>query len=365
MKRSVANWLVERHQCTEKEKRLRNLLIVNSGLIIDNGKWLDKRLDLEALDTEVLLVKVLKALNEEKNKLLNIYKDDNEDIGIVNSTVDIPKNQSLEVKRLIMKRPKFSNVQSVQDFITQMARTIMACNPNTSILATDFSLLAINYGLGQNTTIQNELHDLKVQNEKLTVDINTSKKEYDSLNDTYEHLKESYTDMFNDKNNELNKCNEELSICKEKIKKLSDHDTIETELKTKLEKDLEDTKTKLEKLEKDLDDIKEKNTKLEKDLDDIKEKNTKLKKENTTIKKTFRKIYRKKYNINKRFRQIKKRKYKLKKRFRRLRKHKNKIRKHKNKIRKRKYKLKKRKYKLKKRKYKLKKRKYKLETQTN
>ncbi|UYE99071.1 MAG: hypothetical protein [Betabaculovirus sp.] len=167
MKRSVANWMVEKQRCTEKEKRLRDLLVINSGLKIEGGRWLDRRFDLESLDTEVLLVKVLKTLTDDRNKLMSLNET-----GInAEDTNDFShgKNVSSELKRLFMKKPKFTNADSVREFILQMARTIIACNPNASVLSPDFTLLATNYGLSQDTAnLQAQIYELKTENEQIT-----------------------------------------------------------------------------------------------------------------------------------------------------------------------------------------------------
>nr|QNN89472.1 ORF42 [Pieris brassicae granulovirus] len=120
MKRSVANWVIEKHQCTEKEKRLRNLLITNSGLKLEGGKWLDKRIDLNAMDTEELLVKVLKAMNEQ-NLRFRTNDDDNDENNYDDegNIVSVSKNNNVtrETKRLFTKRPNFTDIKSVREFI--------------------------------------------------------------------------------------------------------------------------------------------------------------------------------------------------------------------------------------------------------
>nr|ADO85467.1 unknown [Pieris rapae granulovirus] len=162
MKRSVANWVIEKHQCTEKEKRLRNLLITNSGLKLEGGKWLDKRIDLNAIDTEELLIKVLKAMNEQNMRFRTNDDDNDENIyDDEGNIVSVSKNNNVtrETKRLFTKRPNFTDIKSVREFILQMGRTIIACNPSLQYLNEDFSYLAFNYGLAQDTPV--------VENEKL------------------------------------------------------------------------------------------------------------------------------------------------------------------------------------------------------
>ncbi|QBQ01593.1 PlxyGVORF38-like protein [Hyphantria cunea granulovirus] len=58
MNRSVVNWIRERNTCTDAEKRIRNLLLANSGQ--------RSTVSLEHLDTESLLVEVLKQINQER-----------------------------------------------------------------------------------------------------------------------------------------------------------------------------------------------------------------------------------------------------------------------------------------------------------
>nr|ARX72033.1 hypothetical protein EREL_044 [Erinnyis ello granulovirus] len=197
MNRSVANWMVEKHRCTEKEKRLRNLLVTNSGLRIEGGRWLDSRFDLESLDTEVLLVKVLKTLTEDRNKLMSLNEvGPNAIVNEDSNEFGYSKNVSGELKRLLMKRPKFSNIESVREFISQMARTIIACNPNASILSPDFALLANNYGLAQETTaLQTQMYELQTENERLTRNVAQLTQDNESLTEGYRTLQLAYQDL--------------------------------------------------------------------------------------------------------------------------------------------------------------------------
>lgn len=186
--------MVEKQRCTEKEKRLRDLLVINSGLKIEGGRWLDRRFDLESLDTEVLLVKVLKTLTDDRNKLMSLNET-----GInAEDTNDFShgKNVSSELKRLFMKKPKFTNADSVREFILQMARTIIACNPNASVLSPDFTLLATNYGLSQDTAnLQTQIYELKTENERIAANNIRLKQDNDSLTGGYQSLQVAYQDL--------------------------------------------------------------------------------------------------------------------------------------------------------------------------
>ncbi|QOD40006.1 Maph43 [Matsumuraeses phaseoli granulovirus] len=183
MNRSVANWVVERYQCTEKEKRLRNLLIANSGLRFKKGKWLNTKLDLDSIDTEELLVKILKVLNEDRIKFYTRDKDatnDNDDEEIIVTTAST--NVNSEMKRLIMKKPRFTDVDSVREFILQTGRALVACNPSARNIQSDYVYLAHHYNLAQSRSsdskLQKDLEDLQLAREE-------DKKAYLELNREY------------------------------------------------------------------------------------------------------------------------------------------------------------------------------------
>ncbi|APO13927.1 ORF43 [Plodia interpunctella granulovirus] len=144
MNRSVANWMREKYQCAEKEKRIRNLLISNSGLTLDKGRWLDTRIDLATIDTEELLVKILKVLNEDRIRYQACGPADAE-----NTIVDTRGQQKMdrEMTRLLSMRPVFTDVTSVREFIMQMGRALVACNRNANSLFADFGYVASSYGL--------------------------------------------------------------------------------------------------------------------------------------------------------------------------------------------------------------------------
>lgn len=101
---------------------------------------MDKRLDLDAMDTEELLVKVLKVLNEERTMRVG-----DEESAVVDT-------QTRSARRLRFMRPRFTNNDSVREFILEMGRTIMACDPSASDLSSDFTFLAHNYGLASGTS---------------------------------------------------------------------------------------------------------------------------------------------------------------------------------------------------------------------
>lgn len=282
MNRSVANWMVEKHRCTEKEKRLRNLLVINSGLKVEGGRWLDRRFDLENLDTEVLLVKVLKTLTDDRNKLMSLSETgpnaiNNEDTN----EFSYGKNVSSELKRLFIKKPKFTNVDSVREFILQMARTIIACNPNASILSPDFTLLATNYGLSQDTAnLQAQIYELKTENEQITT-LNTQLKESnDLLKSGYDSLRVAYQDQV-DLIESSNVAAEDTKVLREELQKVqSERNTLKARINTliathetdmeKLRQNLQNTNTKnLQRLEEEANKQKDK---IRKDLNDERDK---------------------------------------------------------------------------------------------
>nr|AIU36696.1 ORF50/51 [Cydia pomonella granulovirus]QGY99827.1 ORF50/51 [Cydia pomonella granulovirus] len=163
MNRSVANWVIEKHNCSEREKRIRNLLITQSGLKLENGKWIDKKVELSSIDTEELLVKVLKAIHDDKIRLYgelhssgkfdgNDYVNsggDDEDESVVRMAKQ--RNVKEEMRKLIQKRPTHTSVESVREFIYQLGRTIVACNPAAATLNSDIAYIANNYGVLRNT----------------------------------------------------------------------------------------------------------------------------------------------------------------------------------------------------------------------
>ncbi|UXX41848.1 hypothetical protein [Psilogramma increta granulovirus] len=282
IKRSVANWMVEKQRCTEKEKRLRNLLVINSGLKIEGGRWLDRRFDLENLDTEVLLVKVLKTLTDDRNKLMSLNEteinaEDTNQFGY-------GKNVSSELKRLFMKKPKFTNTDSVREFILQMARTIIACNPNASVLSPDFTLLATNYGLSQDTAnLQTQIYELKTENERITTDNTRLKQDNDSLTSGYQSLQVAYQDLLDNSEggNNCDKLTQNISVLRDELQTVqNERDNVKQQLNTllnkhemdmeKLKRDLQIANTKsLQRLEEETNKQKEK---IRKDLNDEREK---------------------------------------------------------------------------------------------
>ncbi|AKS25382.1 Clas39 [Clostera anastomosis granulovirus B] len=278
MNRSVANWMVEKHRCTEKEKRLRNLLVINSGLKVEGGRWLDRRFDLENLDTEVLLVKVLKTLTDDRNKLMSLSETgpnaiNNEDTN----EFSYGKNVSSELKRLFIKKPKFTNVDSVREFILQMARTIIACNPNASILSPDFTLLATNYGLSQDTAnLQAQIYELKTENEQITT-LNTQLKESnDLLTSGYDSLRVAYQDQV-DLIESSSVAVEDTKVLRDELQKVqNERNTLKVRINTliathetdmeKLRQNLQNTNTKnLQRFEEEANKQKDK---IRKDLND-------------------------------------------------------------------------------------------------
>ncbi|AEB00310.1 hypothetical protein [Clostera anachoreta granulovirus] len=173
MNRSVANIIVGKFECTEREKRLRNLLIANSGLRLENGRWLDRQTNIETIDTEQLLIKVLKAMND-RVMGAHVYADDGMDVDDdVRVVVTEKRSVKRESKRLFTKRPNFTDVNSVREFILQMGRTIVACDPSLQYLNEDFSFLAYNYGLTQDapnvevTRMTREVRDVTKEKERL------------------------------------------------------------------------------------------------------------------------------------------------------------------------------------------------------
>nr|UYX49676.1 unknown [Darna trima granulovirus] len=198
MKRSWANWIVGNYECSEKEKRLRNLLITNSGLKLQNGKWLDKRIDLNQLDTEELLVKVLKVLHDER------YKEESLD---VNRKLSIAK----EARRFINKRPNFNNVNSVKEFILQLSRLIAVCSPDLQYLVQDIVILSHKYGLSakgvDNEKLQKKLDKTRTKlqecNKKLNLLMNSNSENDTVINlqlidETQETLNETNTNFDNE-----------------------------------------------------------------------------------------------------------------------------------------------------------------------
>ncbi|AGQ20281.1 hypothetical protein CaLGV022 [Clostera anastomosis granulovirus A] len=173
MNRSVANIIVGKFECTEREKRLRNLLIANSGLRLENGRWLDRQTNIETIDTEQLLIKVLKAMND-RVMGAHVYDDNRMDVDEdVRVVVTEKRSVNRESKRLFTKRPNFTDVKSVREFILQMGRTIVACDPSLQYLNEDFSFLAYNYGLTQDapnvevTRMTREVRDVTKERERL------------------------------------------------------------------------------------------------------------------------------------------------------------------------------------------------------
>ncbi|AKN80722.1 hypothetical protein [Diatraea saccharalis granulovirus] len=185
MKRSVAGWVVEKQQCEDKEKRLRNLLITNSGLRLQGGRWIDQRLDLNSIDTEELLVKVLKKLNEGTTSTTS-----NDDEIIVDT-----RNNLLLRETKYLKRPNFSDVESVREFILQIGRVVVLCEPSLQNLHSDFAYLAYNYGI-THTPMENKFDEEK---EKRIITLERERevnlRAYNKLKNDFEDLKLQYTDV--------------------------------------------------------------------------------------------------------------------------------------------------------------------------
>ncbi|AAQ21642.1 unknown [Cryptophlebia leucotreta granulovirus] len=309
MNRSVASWVIEKHNCTEKEKRIRNLLITHSGLKLEEGKWIDKKIDLNSIDTEELLIKILKAINDDKVRLYGeLYssgKFDSNDIildndyeNIVNTNV---KNLNKEVSKLLTKRPNLANVNSVREFIYQLGRTLVACNSSTQVLHSDIAYIASNYGTAQtfpqtsfgiipttrktdsgttdneNSKLSKELEkcrsdllDFRFKNQMETQDAKLKargelqelnlKKEGDikelkiTIKDLEKRLKNAELDAKNC-NKDLNTTRSELDTCNRNLKKADE------DLGNCLE-DLKNSSKKSSDLKKNTTDLENRNTKL-------------------------------------------------------------------------------------------------------
>nr|WPN08667.1 hypothetical protein [Cnaphalocrocis medinalis granulovirus] len=201
MKRSVASWVVEKHQCSEKEKRLRNLLLANGGLPLDDG-GLTSRINLNALDTEELLIKVLNHKHQllQQKQILQQKQDDDDGGGTENSIVDVNR----ESRRLFTKRPRFTDIKSVREFILQMGRTIIACNPSLQYLGEDFNYIAYNYGLAQDTPvaenerIRREMRDYEVLNETLNTQLTQSNMQLTNAETTNRNLQDTIASLNKD-----------------------------------------------------------------------------------------------------------------------------------------------------------------------
>lgn len=148
MNRSVANWVRERNVCTDKEKRIRNLLLINSGLT-----------EPSTLDTEELLVNTLRKLNEDRVKFMAGGKKTtsiNVDYlnYLPNDTTTLfnePGEVKPELAKLLRSRPNIDTPSSVSSYIIQIARALAQYDRRAEPVLTEATIIASAY-TSRNTT---------------------------------------------------------------------------------------------------------------------------------------------------------------------------------------------------------------------
>ncbi|AKN63327.1 hypothetical protein AsGV053 [Agrotis segetum granulovirus] len=189
MNRAVVNWVRERNICTDKEKRIRNLLIVNGGL--------ENTPNVNSLDTEELLIRVLKKLTEERivhqaggKKTTSINVDyitlfPNERESLFNARRggrgrgglgrgggngndgDDASQIKPELRKLLSTKPNYSQPESVREYILQMARALVECDRRADPATVEASIISTNYH--RRTDLENAdlLNELKRCKKKL------------------------------------------------------------------------------------------------------------------------------------------------------------------------------------------------------
>ncbi|ABQ51984.1 hypothetical protein SlGVgp041 [Spodoptera litura granulovirus] len=200
MKRSVVNWISERNDCIERDKRLRNLLIVYSD---------HPRQVAECMDSESLLVDLLRRMHEVTVKLeaggetkTTIHKEYRNFVGDESSLFNVSKFPPIgpvpaQLATLLQQKPDYNNIDSVRDYIRQIARALVEYDVRAAPVMWEAQMISRNYGLGPSTSatdndvemIETDTYklnnkELAKEKEKLIVTIETLKKELDKCKKT-------------------------------------------------------------------------------------------------------------------------------------------------------------------------------------
>ncbi|ABY47735.1 hypothetical protein HaGV_gp044 [Helicoverpa armigera granulovirus] len=182
MNRSIANWIKERNVCVDKEQRLRNLILVY-------GNYTNA--DIQNIDTETLLARVLKKINEQtieyrsggditttitKDYKNYVISDELGNFTLVNNNPPPTKRPIPEsLKLLLNNKPAYSNPESVRNYLNQITRLLAELDSRTAPVQTELTLIATYYGSATSVSVDfdnvtRNRDKLLLQNEKLIKD---------------------------------------------------------------------------------------------------------------------------------------------------------------------------------------------------
>nr|QBH66127.1 hypothetical protein PhopGVgp032 [Phthorimaea operculella granulovirus]QBH66257.1 hypothetical protein PhopGVgp032 [Phthorimaea operculella granulovirus] len=247
--------LAKKHlQCSERDKRIRNLLIANSGMRFEKDL---NPVTLHRLDTEELVVKILKYLNY---KIRKKFKNDDEkkepeamdwdEYETVERAESMEYNQSGRENLELLKPMQPANKEQFIDFVKQMVRVINQCYDNTELDANKIEEI-VNYLFAKE--VQNDMtknFDPKKLETVYTDKLNKLSSNYEQKIQNCEQEKEKIREMHTEKSNNLKMQIEELKMQIEELTKYADQELNRLKEQTDLEisnykKQLDDCTTEL------------------------------------------------------------------------------------------------------------------------
>nr|AXS01059.1 ORF040 [Spodoptera frugiperda granulovirus] len=185
MNRSVATWIKERNVCVDKEQRIRNLLVVYGNLTNS---------DIRNVDTETLLVRVLRQINSEQieyraggdttttitKEFRNyVVTDELGNFSLVSNEQPQKKTTPQALKTLIENKPSYNNPETVRAYLNQVTRLLAELDPRTFPVQTELTIIAQNYGSMSSVSV--DVDELARERDRLRVQTSELQKENANL----------------------------------------------------------------------------------------------------------------------------------------------------------------------------------------
>ncbi|ACH69395.1 hypothetical protein PsunGV_gp045 [Pseudalatia unipuncta granulovirus] len=194
MNRSIATWIKERNVCVDKEQRLRNLILVY-------GNYTNS--DIQNIDTETLLVRVLKKINEQtieyksggdiSTTITKDYKnyvvtDELGNFTLVNNNPPPAKRPTPEaLKVLLNNKPSYGNPETVRNYLNQVTRLLAELDSRTAPVQTELSIIATNYGSA--SSVSANFDQVTRERDRLLVQLKECQKQNTTLLEQYNEVR--------------------------------------------------------------------------------------------------------------------------------------------------------------------------------